>query len=226
VALLQRFIPFRCARGPLPVPLTSSCDRSKLSSVLSSVLSSKIHILKEYFLSFTTCTLFYSTLFLNSLCFSYSKSIIYINYYPYLIIFHTNNFFSLIPISTTFHSFNFNVYLELYLHLINIICELQFIKINNSFTFFYLFLFSFPFFLPFFISSSFHLWSVLNRSFDHYTLCLYIDLLDAAVATVVAEPVVVVFADKRFKLREADKAGQPVGEGARLRVRGGFDEVR
>jgi hypothetical protein len=105
VALLQRFIPFRCARGPLPVPLTSSCDRSKLSSVLSSVLSSKIYILKEYFLSFTTCTLFYSTLFLNSLCFSYYKSIIYINYYPYLIIFHTNNFFSLIPISTTIHSF-------------------------------------------------------------------------------------------------------------------------
>jgi hypothetical protein len=65
--------------------------------------------------------------------------------------------FSLISISTTFNSFNFNIDLEFYLHLVNIICELQFIKINNSFTFFYYFLFSFPFFLPSFISSSFHL---------------------------------------------------------------------
>jgi hypothetical protein len=57
-------------------------------------------------------------------------------------------------------------------------------------------------------------------------LSLYIDLLDAALATMVVEPVVVVFADKRFKLREADEAGQPVGEGAHLRVRGGFNEAR
>jgi hypothetical protein len=56
--------------------------------------------------------------------------------------------------------------LEFYLHLVNIICELQFIKINNSFTFFCFFLFPsllLSFFLPFFISSSFRLF--LTRSF-------------------------------------------------------------
>jgi hypothetical protein len=122
---------------------------------LSPVPSSKIHTLKKYFLSFTTHTLFYSIIFLNPPRSSYSKFILYINYHPYFIIFYTINFFSLIPISTTFHSFNFNAYLEFYLHLINIICELQFIKINNSFTFFYIFffffffLFLFPFSFPF-----------------------------------------------------------------------------
>jgi hypothetical protein len=67
---------------------------------MSPVLSSKFHTLKEYFLSFITRTLFYSTTFFNHLCYSYSKFILYINYHPYFIIFPTNNFFSVIPIST------------------------------------------------------------------------------------------------------------------------------
>jgi hypothetical protein len=132
------------------------------------VLSSKIHIPKEYFLFFIAHTLFYNTMFFNLSCSSYSKSILYINYHPYFIIFHTTNFFSLIPISITFHSFNFNVYLEFYLHLINIICELQFIKITNSFTFF-LFLSFFSSLLYFFFLPSL---SVPTRSFHRYPLSL------------------------------------------------------
>jgi hypothetical protein len=67
---------------------------------------SKIHILKKYLLFFTTRILFYSTLFLNSSCLSYSKFILYFNYHTYFIIFYTTNFLSLIPILTTiiFHS--------------------------------------------------------------------------------------------------------------------------
>jgi hypothetical protein len=45
---------------------------------------------------------------------------------------------------------------------------------------------------------------------------LSLDLLDAAPATAVAEPVVVVFAGEHFEIREAGKAGQSAGEGARL----------
>jgi hypothetical protein len=40
--------------------------------------------------------------------FTSSKSIIYINYYLYFIIFYTTNFFSFIPISTTILFFYFN----------------------------------------------------------------------------------------------------------------------
>jgi hypothetical protein len=155
-------------------------------------------------------------MFFNLSCSSYSKSILYINYHPYFIIFHTTNFFSLIPISITFHSFNFNVYLEFYLHLINIICELQFIKITNSFTFF-----PFPFF--FFFPSLFLLPSISVSPHPFVSslssLSLPLDLLDAAPATAVAEPVVVVFIGERFELWEA-------GEGARLRARGGSGKGR
>jgi hypothetical protein len=63
---------------------------------LSLVLFSKIHILNEYSLFFTARILFYSTTFLNLSRSSYSKSILYINYHPYFIIFLTTNFFSLI----------------------------------------------------------------------------------------------------------------------------------
>jgi hypothetical protein len=59
------------------------------------------YTLKEYSLSFTSRTLFYSIIFLNPSRSSYSKFILYINYHLYLIIFSTTNFFSLIPISTT-----------------------------------------------------------------------------------------------------------------------------
>jgi hypothetical protein len=74
---------------------------------LSSALFSKFHTLKEYFLSFTAHTLFYSIIFFNYPHFSYSKFIIYINYHLYFIIFSTNNFFSLIPSQLTSYSYSY-----------------------------------------------------------------------------------------------------------------------
>jgi hypothetical protein len=68
--------------------------------ILRYKIISNVHTLKEYFLFFTAHTLFYSIIFLNYLCSSYSKYIIYINYHPYFIIFYVTNFFSLILIST------------------------------------------------------------------------------------------------------------------------------
>jgi hypothetical protein len=87
----------RVASGRVDVVVSPPLARLHISSFLprlSAVLSSKIYTLKEYFLSFTARTLFYSTTFLNHLCFSYSKFILYINYYSYFIIFSTTNFFS------------------------------------------------------------------------------------------------------------------------------------
>jgi hypothetical protein len=111
------------------------------------------YTLKEYSLSFTTCTLFYSIVFLNSSRFSYSKFILYINYHPYFNIFYTTNFFSLIPISTTIHfyiyiklSYKFIIYYFILIYIIiNIICKSLII---------YFFHFFLSFFLPFLISSS------------------------------------------------------------------------
>jgi hypothetical protein len=72
---------------------------------------------------------------------SYSKSILYINYHLILLYFlqltSSLSFSFQLPLIL----FNFNIDLEFYLHLINIICELQFIKNNNSFTFLLFFFF-------------------------------------------------------------------------------------
>jgi hypothetical protein len=120
------------------------------------------YTLKEYSLSFTICTLFYSIVFLNSSRSSYSKFILYINYHPYFNIFYTTNFFSLIPISTTIHfyiyiklSYKFIIYYFILIYIIiNIICKSLII---------YFFIFFFPFFFPFL----FHLPSyLLSGSFS------------------------------------------------------------
>jgi hypothetical protein len=69
---------------------------------LIETVSSKIHSKEILFILYST---FYSTVFYNRSCFSYSKFIIYIKYHPYFIILHTTNFFSLISISTTIYYF-------------------------------------------------------------------------------------------------------------------------
>jgi hypothetical protein len=74
---------------------------------LSSVVYFKIHHLKEYSLFFTA-QFFYSIGFHNPQRSSFSKSILYINYHLYFIIFYTTNFFSFIHISTTILFFHFN----------------------------------------------------------------------------------------------------------------------